>query len=119
MKLWATICGWLGKQRQETRVVASPSVPKAGAWTAHDRDTLRHFLSTDIGIKLVARLHATEYSLAVANAQNTSNTIYAAGVTTGYNHALRHLVSLSYSCEMPSEKNEQTQDREYLERVSP
>ncbi len=69
----------------------------AGAWTALDRDTLRSFLGSDIGRKLLARLQATEYALATSNAKDVMHTAHSAGLTVGYGQAIAHLVSLSQS----------------------
>lgn len=107
MSAWRQLLTWLAKplSREGAKVAkVLPDVPVAGAWTVHDRDTLRHFFASDIGRKLVKRMQAAEYALACTNASDLVHTVHAAGVTVGYNHALRHLISLSYSCDVQQEK---------------
>lgn len=87
--------------RPPVRVLAM--VPAARSWTAHDRDSLRGFLASDLGQKLVERLRATESSLAIANAADVMHTAHSAGLTTGYSQALKHLVSLSCSADAQAE----------------
>ena len=80
------------------------NVPRAADWTAADRDTMASLLASDFGKKLITRLQATEYVLAVTNAQQTANTAHAAGVTCGYNQCLRQILSLSQSACVVAEK---------------
>ena len=81
-----------------------PAVPHAADWTTEDRATMQALVASEFGRKLITRLQATEYVLAVRNAQDTSNTTHAAGVTVGYNHCLRQILSLSQSARAVAEK---------------
>lgn len=105
---------FLGKSLKEPSGVAG--VPMAGAWTGHDRDTLRHFFSTDIGSKLIKRLRATEYALATSGAKDVMHTAHSAGLTVGYGQCLTHLISLSQSSGAQEEK---TNDSGALGEVRP
>jgi hypothetical protein len=90
--------------RKAAAVWVPPAAPKAGAWTVHDRDTLRLFLASDLGQKLVLRLRATEYALATAGARDVMHTAHSAGLTVGYGQAILHLLSLSQSAGEHAEK---------------
>lgn len=65
---------------------------------------MARLLSSEFGRKLITRLQATEYVLAVTNAQDKANAVHAAGVTSGYNQCLRHILSLSQSACVVAEK---------------
>ena len=80
------------------------AIPVAGGWTAHDRDTLKLFLATDLGRKLVTRLRATEYALATSGAKDVMHTAHSAGLTVGYGQAIQHLLSLSQSAGAQAEQ---------------
>ena len=75
----------------------------AGAWTEHDRDTLRHVLASDVGRKLIERLRATEYALATSNAKDVMHTAHSAGLTVGYGQCIMHILSLSQSAGVKAE----------------
>lgn len=79
-------------------------IPRAADWTVADRDMMASLLDSEFGRKLITRLQATEYVLAVANAQDRENAAHSAGVTTGYNHCLRQILSLSQSARVAAEK---------------
>lgn len=104
---------WLTSVFMKRRQVAVklpplPAAPILGDWTKMDMENWKRFLNGETGQKLVERLRAVEYSLAVANAGNTSNTVHAAGLTTGYNHCFRHITSLSAVCADSQTPNEGT-----------
>jgi hypothetical protein len=70
----------------------------APSWTALDRDTLRGILNSETGVKLVARLRATEYAVAIANAKDQFHTAHSAGRTQGYSECINHILTLTISC---------------------
>jgi hypothetical protein len=75
-----------------------PAISSAPEWTALDRDTLRSILNSETGKKLVARLRATEYAVAVANAKDQFHTQHSAGRTVGYSECINHILTLTISC---------------------
>lgn len=79
-------------------------VPRAADWTKIDRDQMAGLLASDFGNKLITRLKATEYELAVSNAQDLRRPEHSAGITVGYNHCLRQILSLSQSACVVAEK---------------
>lgn len=131
--VWRKLCGLFRNYQPAAVVTPLPAVPLAARWTKLDMENLAHVFSTPMGKKLLERMKATEYDLAVRNAQQRDNSVHAAGVTTGYNHALRHLISLSYSCDGQQEtkndsgahgearpvESEREELDELLERMSP
>lgn len=133
MSVWGKVVGLFRDDRPGAVVVAPPAVPLAARWTALDRDNLNHILGSPTGKKLIERMRATEYNLAITNAQLPDHVAHNAGITTGYNHALRHLISLSYSCDVQQEQTndsgahgearpverEREDSDELLERMSP
>ena len=70
----------------------------APSWTALDRDALRGILNSETGVKLVARLRATEYAVAIANAKDQFHTAHSAGRTQGYSECINHILTLTISC---------------------
>lgn len=123
------IGNWLGiKSRRQSGVplAALPALPQCPAWTALERDWWLAVMNHENGRKLLARLRATEYALAVANAKDTFHTSHSAGVSAGYGQAIKHLLSLTSCCQKsaddPNDKDRTETDLqhdEYLARVSP
>lgn len=107
-----------------------PAAPTTAQWTVLDRDNLRRFLEGDTGVKLINRLRATEYAVAVANARDEFHTQHSAGKTCGYSECIRHVLSLTLSAAAPApaandsgESGEvrpvEREMEEYLNRMSP
>lgn len=107
-----------------------PAVPVTAQWTTLDRDNLRRFLDGETGRKLIARLRATEYTVAVANARDQFHSDHAAGQTCGYSDCIKHVLSLTLSAAAPAtaanDSGESGEVRpvereidEYLNRMSP
>ena len=104
---------WKSKTKQMTELyrlqqlvekLQGPELPVAANWTVIERDQMAGLLASEFGRKLITRLQATEYVLAVTNAQDKVNPAHSAGVTAGYNQCLRHILSLSQSACVVAEK---------------
>lgn len=97
--------------------------PISPDWTATERDALKGYLATVEGKKLIARLRATEYVTAVANAKDQFHTQHSAGETCGYSNCIKHLLSLS-TCEIVEKDNSESGEARDVEpsleeRLSP
>lgn len=100
MKFLEAICG----KKKAAAALPERTVPVADIWTAHDRDSLKSWLASDLGRKLIQRLRATEYALATSNAKDVMHTAHSAGLTVGYGQAITHLISLSQSAGAQAEQ---------------
>lgn len=130
MNLLARIAQWLGiKSRRQSAapLVGLPAIPQCPAWTAHDRDWWLSVLSHERGQKLIARIRAVEYRLAVTNAKDIFHTQHSAGVVSGYGQAIESILSLASACEKEpgydGDKDPRTEGEreidEYAARISP
>lgn len=100
--------GWFKKRFLTPAPVAIlpglPSAPSAPEWTREDMLNWQRFLHGTTGRRLVERLRATEYVLAVTGASDKVYPAHSAGVTIGFNHCFRQMLTLS-SVSADSEAN--------------
>ena len=124
------IIDWLDGMRTPAPPVAadlvSPiAVVRAETWTVMDRDSWRAFLGTPLGRKIIARMRATEYVVAVKGAGDLMHSAHSAGLTVGYGQAITHLETLAVSAAQPAAEDqtaartEETEHLELLGRLSP
>jgi hypothetical protein len=108
---------------EESRIRMEPPHLWAGSlWTAENAASLRAFLASDDGVALSKRLQSMVVAAAVAGAKNTANTIHAAGMSAGWDEAVRYLHSLSRVS--GAQDTKQTDERprgetDLLEQLSP
>jgi hypothetical protein len=94
-------------------------LPLVAPWTDSERGTLANFLQSSTGVKLLARLRATEARCAIDGAKDVLHTSHSAGVTVGYGACVKQLISLTSTKHDQPQPSADTQREGYLERVSP
>jgi len=77
------------------RLTEPYALPECSAWTQENGAALRAFLDTAAGKACTNRLRTVVISAAIAGAKKQTNATYAAGVSAGWDEAVRYLHSLS------------------------
>ena len=93
----------------------------AAEWTPENAAAFRDFMATASGLVLSNRLRSICAANAINGSRNTSNTIHAAGVSAGWDEAVRYLHSLSRVSRVQDTKHDKspTGESELLEQLSP
>jgi hypothetical protein len=85
--------------------IAPPAVTPAPPWTSDDRDNWKRFLTGTTGRKLLLRLTACSAANALASCRDKRNTAVSAASAGGYDEAVQHIISLSWSAHAPVENS--------------
>lgn len=91
-------------------------------WTPENAVAFRDFLATATGSTLSNRLRSICAANAINGSRNTVNTVHAAGVSAGWDEAVRYLHSLSRVSRVPDTKEHDKAppgETELLEQLSP
>lgn len=64
-------------------------------WGEENASALARFMGTPAGVALTRRLRVVAAEVAINGAMDRANTVHAAGVSAGWNEAVRYLISLS------------------------
>jgi len=102
----------------------SVEIPVAAPdWKPGQATDLEKFLATDTGKVLSERLRFIAASIAVNGARDRANTVHAAGVSAGWDEAVRYLHSLSRVSGVqdtnPNAEQAPQDEASLLERLSP
>ena len=97
-----------------------PAVPVAPDWTPVDQGHWQHFLASNTGKSLWARLRAVELVNALEAVQLSSNVDHSAGKAAGFVECRQYLESLSRtSCVTGDDRPPTEGESALLERISP
>ena len=115
------LADWLAPAGQATErgPVAVPLV--RSEWPVEMAQGLEVFLRSDSGRAFLARMQAVATTVAVAGCRNTVNTVHSAGVSAGWDEAVRYMVSLSRVAGVQATNYDESPrgETELLEQLSP
>jgi hypothetical protein len=90
-------------------------------WTEVHAQALAAFLKSEVGKAFYRRLQAVAATVAIAGCRNTVHTVHSAGVSAGWDEAVRYIYSISRVAGDQATKPDETPrgETELLEQLSP
>ena len=112
------------KAKEQLRAILEPVPETQGTphWTPENATALRQFLESAPGKDFSTRLATVVAAVAINGARNTANTVHAAGISAGWDEAVRYILNLSrVSGVQDTNQNDETPrgETELLEQLSP
>ena len=117
----------LGAQRIRINVVkedytaeTAEAVLVKSEWLPQNAEAFDAFLQTPLGVALSKRLRSVTAAVAINGSRNVEHTTHAAGVSCGWDEAVRYLHSLSRVSRAPETTNDNPPgETDLVEHLSP